>query len=65
MKRYTTTPAQQPKSTASNSSELRQELDAVTKHITQAIIKDPKKAATIFEGWLAPAASGQKKKRAA
>ena len=66
MKRYSTTrTTQQPKSKPANSSDLRQELDTVTKHITQAIIKDPKKAATIFEGWINRDAAEQKKKRAA
>ena len=54
-----------PLKTPSNPTQLRQEVDACIRHITQVIEKDPKKAAKIFEGWLDTPASPSQKKRAA
>jgi hypothetical protein len=57
--------AKRPNPATRSGSELRQEIDTSIRFITQAINKDPKKAAKIFEGWMDTSAKSDKKKRAA
>ena len=64
MKRHEIKPFKKPVS-AKTQSEFRQEIDTCVRHLTQAIEKDPKKAAKIFEAWLDQAPKSDQKKRAA
>lgn len=64
MKRHELKPLKKPVSVKTQS-ELRQEVDTCVRHLTQAIEKDPKKAAKIFEAWLDQDPKLDQKKRVA
>ena len=65
MKHYKLNPKPAAATPKTSTPTTRQEVDAMTKQIGKHIEKDPKKAAKVFESWLAGSSKTQSKKKAA
>jgi hypothetical protein len=65
MKQYKLTPKPSPKTTGEGPTTTRQEIDLLTRQISEHITKNPAKAAKLFENWLGQKAKPKAKKNAA
>ena len=65
MKQYKLNSKAPPKGVPESRSTTRQEIDSLTRHVTERIVKDPVKAARIFKDWLEQKPKSKGKKSAA